>query len=278
MCLDYNLFCCYDFSPRGKDNEHPHLRDSLSGFVPLQLRCVSQRFLFKPEGGSIMKTISIFVILFIIPSTVAAQVITFETLPDGSPVTDGMFITDQYADSFGVTFALVGSDKPGPWIAKVGPPITAFLGPLREDICYAGGETRDDMPAAGQDVGCYFLTTAPPVIGLPPMLRISYSTPAFQASGYIIDIQAIQLNEEWKVRALRSDGTIIEEITLREGDPITGEGIATPWFFDVLDPIYTIEIEYTGEETPGLAFDNFSTATVIANEKNTWGTIKSLYR
>ncbi|MFH1311977.1 MAG: sulfatase-like hydrolase/transferase [Candidatus Eisenbacteria bacterium] len=60
-----------------------------------------------------MRIILIGVFVAVIALQVAAfsQTIDFETLPDGSPVTDGMLITDQYSDTpYGVTSEMIGGD------------------------------------------------------------------------------------------------------------------------------------------------------------------------
>src|SRR6188474_1985611 len=95
----------------------------------------------------------------LLPCRLRAQVLDFETLPDGSPVVDGMLISNQYnAPPYSVSFSLIGQPPSvGPRIAQVGTPMTAFQGPEGTSPCTTGS-TRDDMPAPTAAVGCFFLT------------------------------------------------------------------------------------------------------------------------
>ena len=69
----------------------------------------------------------------------------FETIPGSEPAS-GVVLSDQYRSTFGVTFSLEGGGHPV--LAQVGPPREAFQGPGR----------GSDNPAAGVDVGQFFLT------------------------------------------------------------------------------------------------------------------------
>jgi uncharacterized repeat protein (TIGR01451 family) len=192
-----------------------------------------------------------------------AQVIEFETLPDGTPVTDGMLIRDQYdVDPYWVRFELVDADSTvGPRIAEVGPPMTAFQGPEVYSAC-SGENGYSDKPAPGEPVGCFFLTDDNELGFIAEALRISYSAPVFQASGHILDIESPSVDESWSIKALREDHSIIDTIIMTEGDPGTGDGVATLWAFDLAEEIHAIELEYTGTTGAGLAFDNFSPASL----------------
>ncbi|MFC1572932.1 FlgD immunoglobulin-like domain containing protein [Candidatus Eisenbacteria bacterium] len=221
---------------------------------------------------------NILLALFATPDVAEAQVIDFETLPDGSPVTDGMVITNQYiVQPYGVTFELLGAPPgTGPRIAKVGPPMTAFVGPeLANPPCGVTTPTTDDTPAAGEGVGCFFLTDDGVGAGgaSTSTLRITYAAGVSQASGVILDVQS-GLGpdcpgpnlEEWVITARDSTDQIMDTIHLEECDPGTGDGVGTLWIFaDLANDICAIEIEYQGVGTPGLGFDNFSPSTIPAN-------------
>ena len=118
------------------------------------------------------------------------------------------------------------------------------------------------MPAQGQNVGCFFLTDDGMSAGAAPTVRISYSSPVRQASGEILDVESGGNNEVWVITAHRADLSVITTITFQEGDPGTGDGVATPWSFDLAEDIHFIEIDYQGGGTPGLGFDNFSPASL----------------
>jgi hypothetical protein len=190
------------------------------------------------------------------------QDIDFETLPDGTPVSDGMFITDAYMD-WGVTFELIGAAPGlGPRIAEVGPPRTAFLGVSRTvPECGVNSSTQADTPAPGEEVGCFFLTDDNIHNTSAYGLRVNYLTPVMRAYGELLDIDATEI---WTVRSLRADDTVIEEFVFEDGDPETGDGIATPWYFDSSEEIFAVElIPDTGtQHNFGLAFDNFSPSSI----------------
>jgi len=193
------------------------------------------------------------------------QTIDFETLPDGSPTTDGLLIHEQYdVAPYWIRFELIGADSSvGPRIARVGPPQTAFYGPPVYSACQAESSV-EDKPAAEQGVGCFFLTDDNAGPNSPLGLRVLYGTGVRQASGVILDIDAASTCwERWNVRALAADSTVIDQVTLTAGDPGTGDGVASLWTFDVDEDIWVIEVTYSGTCTEaGLAFDNFSPASL----------------
>jgi hypothetical protein len=130
------------------------------------------------------------------------QIVDFETLPDGSKPTDGMIISSQYnVAPYWVTFELIGgSPSVGPRMAKVGPPITAFVGVSRTSTCVTGGPTSDDMPASSEPVGCFFLTDDGNAFsGVTYGLKVAYTVPVRQASGVLLDVdgESQSAYEEW---------------------------------------------------------------------------------
>jgi hypothetical protein len=195
-----------------------------------------------------LKFMLIFLLFFTLLSNsyVYAQVIDFETVPGVGIPTACMEINTQYQSLYGVTFSLEGGGSPR--IAQVGDPLEAFMGPPNN--------TLNDMPASGQNIGNYFLTddctlglTAAPLV-------VNYNPPTAAASGVILDID---LNEQFTIQARDAGNNVIQTITINAGDPGTGDGIATPWSFDLGSPnIYSIR--FVGTKPGGgfgLGFDNF---------------------
>lgn len=83
-----------------------------------------------------------------------------------------------------------------------------------------------------------------------------YNPPTAAASGVILDID---LEEEFAIQARDAGNNIIQTIIIKDGDPGTGDGVATPWSFDLSSPqIYSIRISGTKPQgAVGLGFDNF---------------------
>lgn len=208
----------------------------------------------------------------VLTSPAAAQTISFETFPNGSPTTDQQVITNQYA-SYGVTFTLLdrttGLPIGSPRIAKAGPPLTAFEG------C-----TDADTPIANMGLGSSFLTDGA-AIGVQADLRIEYATAVSEASGVILDVDCRIAGgppcEQWTVTAYDGSGTLLQTVVLDAPQgapnagclsPGAGPGDAKPmgWALSVGSPlIRSIVLRYTGSATPtdvGLAFDNFSVANL----------------
>jgi streptogramin lyase len=204
----------------------------------------------------------------LVPLHLHAQVIDFETLPDGTPTTDEQTISDEYAP-YGVTFELLDpntGDPVGlPRIAKAGPPRTAFNG------CY-----DFDLPDPGQGVGSTFLTDNTS-IGVSTDLLIRYSPPVSRTSGVILDIDCRDNGgppcEQWTISARDASDAVLDTVVLDglAGDsrpecmypePGPGDGKAFTWSFDLPgQQIASVLLEYTGTPSDvGLAFDNFSIA------------------
>ncbi len=200
-------------------------------------------------------------------SIASGQVINFETLPDGTPTSDGQEISDQYEAAFGVSFALLdhttGLPAGNPHIAKVGPPLTAF-----GSLCFG-----EDTPIPGQGLGSSFLTDD----GLDPGpildLLVTYSSPVAQASGVLIDtdcrIDAGPPCEQWTITAYDAGAQPVGQVVIdgpQEQNPYCsepaglGDALAQGWFFNEATPIISsVRIRHTGTVTAvGIAFDNFS--------------------
>ncbi|MCA9753130.1 MAG: NHL repeat-containing protein, partial [Gemmatimonadetes bacterium] len=208
-------------------------------------------------------------VLVALAGPAGAQVIDFETLPDGTPTVDLEPISTQY-DSLGVSFSL--RDASGaligfPRIAKAGAPQTAFEG--CSDV---------DTPLPNLGLGSTFLTDDTS-LGVSGDLRIDYATPVAQASGSVLDIDC-RVNglppcEQWTITAYDSTGIELDSRVLDApngpGNPAClspgagpGDAMAFGWSFDLGSPVIrSIVLRYTGEATGvGLAFDNFSVASL----------------
>jgi hypothetical protein len=201
------------------------------------------------------------------------------TLGNYSSTDLGMVDNNYFNTNYGVTFHLNSTVGAAPFLAKVGDPMTAFQGPAFSG--YTGcadfelTQGYEDLPAAGEDVGCFFLTDDTTVGALTPDLYAVYNTtgnfPNFptQASGYLLDIDG---NEQWTITAFSPMGTMI----FAAGNPVVldaqtgginvGDGIASYWEFDLGVDIGCIHIKKKKNgNSVGLAFDNFS-ARSLQNE------------
>jgi len=211
----------------------------------------------------------------------SATVIDFESFPDGSPLTEGTIIHDQYAVTpYWVTFELVGVDPSvGPTHANVGPPATAFWGVDGETTDCSSDTTMWDKPRNTENVGCWFLTDNDTVAeGLGYTLLVTYTQPVTWASGDILDVD---FGEEWTVTARACDESILGQVVIAAGDAGTGNGKATPWQLSSETAICFITLEMTDVDGGGgFAFDNFSFihTTTTSTENTSWGDVKSLFR
>ncbi|MFO1499294.1 MAG: hypothetical protein U1G07_13010 [Verrucomicrobiota bacterium] len=179
-------------------------------------------------------------------SEASAGRIDFETLPDGTPPVREMIISNQFQVAYGVTFRLDDGTPGGAWprLAEAGGTTLAFIGP----------RGMGDQPAAGQDVGRFFLADA--IRSTPRPLEISYASPVAVAGGYLLDLDR---EESWRIRAFSSTGQLLSERTVTAGDDPSGKGLATPWTVQFSTArIQRIRLEYVGADPDvGLALDNF---------------------
>ena len=189
-----------------------------------------------------------------------SQIIDFEgSLPEGTT------IFQQYAEQrCGVEFYLGDPAlNQHPRLAEVGgTSYFAFQGPNRaEPACGVNTATMFDMPAAGQGVGCRFLTDDGVVIGsgFPDDLNVIYLTPTNMASGDLLDIDG---TEAWTIEAMNG-ATVISTLVLNTSSPNSGDGLATYWEFNLPTAFNRIRFRYTGGgNSIGLAFDNFNPCDV----------------
>ena len=179
---------------------------------------------------------------------VRAQIIDFETLPNGIIPAQGMVISNQFWNSYGVTFRF--EDGKYPVIAKTNAPLMAFWGPPNS--------TKRDLPATNQNLGVFFLTDGGGVNAVPAPLIIDYREPVAAASGEIIDIDSNA--DAWTIEALNQQTQVVASVTLTRTSPNAGDGKAAPW--SITRPaadIHALRIFYVGSEVSiGWAFDNFA--------------------
>jgi hypothetical protein len=193
-------------------------------------------------------------------SDLRAQTITFETLPDGTPLSGGTAISNQFAVSpYGVSFRF--EDGSYPVIRRVGGNIngkpTAFKG--------WPNDTGYNTPAPGQNVGTNFISDDAQVDAPPAPFVITYSVPVSSASAFILDVDHF---EAWDIYARDSQTQMVASVHLEHDTPGTGDGVATPFSFNrPTADIKSIRIVFTGNtnEQPkvGLAFDSFSPASAL---------------
>jgi hypothetical protein len=199
---------------------------------------------------------SMVVVLIAFVWRAGAQIIDFEKMPDGSLPTEGMVISNQFQQLYGVSFAFTNGAYPCIAV-KDGTNTIAFYGPP--------SSSKKNHPAANQNVGQFFLTDDGRARGNgspPPPLVITYATPVSAASGVILDVD---LQESWKLEARNAQTQVLATVILDNtaATPNRGDGRACPWAF-TNEGITSIVISYTGSDGgPGLAFDNFSPALPV---------------
>ena len=185
-------------------------------------------------------------------STIVGQVsfgcltLDFETIPSGVSAS-GVVLSDQYRNTFGVTFSLEGGGNPV--LAQIGPPIEAFLG--------AGGIA--DNPAAVVDVGDFFLTDDGALTNTAPPIILTFDVPIDTFSGCILDMDG---NERFEIEAKDVDGNVVISEVL-EANPNWPDGSLQCWGFNLPGCQGVIKtITYTGSRTDGRGFglgmDHFS--------------------
>lgn len=186
-----------------------------------------------------------------------AQTIDFES----ASYTEGTTIYDQYdAGQCGVKFYL-DSEFSGlhPKIAEVGgSSYYAFQGPNGTEC--STSPSMYDMPAPNQNVGCKFLTDDGLVNNSPHSLVIVWENDTWQTSGYIVDIDG---TESWDIEAFDQFGISLGATTIASGDAGTGDGVSTYWSFSNIGPIKKVKFTPLGGNAFGMAFDNFSSCSLL---------------
>jgi gliding motility-associated-like protein len=170
--------------------------------------------------------------------------IDFEQIPN-EIARENMRINTQYQELYGVRFVL--EDGRDPVLAEVGFPAVAF-----------GGSFGDDTPAPGQNIGSFFLTDDGILGGLnAPPLIIHSDNPLKKITAEILDID---FDERFLIQALDINGLVVKSIRIADGDPNTGDGLATKWIIeaDECSDFYSVRIEGSRNQTGsfGLGLDN----------------------
>lgn len=172
--------------------------------------------------------------------------IDFESILDEVPVS-GMALGDQYLESTGVRFFL--DDGQVPVLAGLGWPQEAF------DSNF-GPDSSPDADILGQ-----FMLTDDGIVagGIISPLYISFENPIDSISAVVMDLDG---DEFFVVNALDEIGNIIYELRIDAGDPLTGDGLATPFGFNLPSCEGTIHmLSFKGERNDGggfgFAMDNF---------------------
>lgn len=192
----------------------------------------------------------------ILPTAPVSNTIDFESIPGLLGPADRLEISTQYSESDGISFRL--GDGTFPELAFVGAPRTSFEGPPND--------LTPDTPAS-EDIsfiGNVFLTDDGLFTNNSIPLIVEYDPPTREASGVILDIDN---NETFSIQAKDSQGLVIHEITIVDGDVDTGDGIATEWSISLNDDIYSIS--FSGSKPSGgfgLGFDKFNARRSLQSE------------
>ncbi|WP_444893819.1 hypothetical protein ACJJIE_05355 [Microbulbifer sp. TRSA001] len=183
------------------------------------------------------------------------EVIDFESIPvpgadpddPGSMPVDGLEISTQFEEKYGVSFSM--SDGTFPRIAEVGYPRTAFIGP----------NNSYDTPDAAHDVGGFFLTDNSS-LGLKADLIIDFKDAVSASSGVLLDVD---FEEEWTISVYddHNFNNKIDEIFISDRASGAGDGVATAWSFEHKEKDIK-RIVFSGtkpnQDLFGLGFDHFS--------------------
>lgn len=195
-----------------------------------------------------------------------AQVIDFETLPDGSTPTDNqqLPLATPYTIPFdgGTLDVTLGFDVDGDGVVET-PAVFEAVGddPITG---FTGNGPDGPAPAFADQLGQWFLRSESALNDSSPVgvLVAEYSQPVPGCAGEIWDIDG---PEQWEVRGYRAGET----------DPVVtiispfGGLNSQPWVFSLADPgvgVSRLEIEHIGTRPNnqlGLAFNNFSASESI---------------
>ena len=185
----------------------------------------------------------------------AIDTVSFEELPDGSPIVEGMAITDQFAASHGVSFSRLNNDPV--YIAQRGGENRTFDCRTCDPRGYNQVHDEPDQP-----IGQFFLTDRNGIRGRSTDLVINYSDPVEEASAVLIDVDR---DEEYLIEAFNEDGDLISSQVYGAPGRFTLDGRTLQWKIEGLPPgelISSIVIQGTKAGNLGFAFDNFSPSKV----------------
>ena len=204
----------------------------------------------------ILSIILIFGFIFINPNSLHSQSflgcidIDFETIPGDIPA-ENLIISDQFYNSFGLSFALENGKFP--LLAEIGGAEPAAF----------WSQWGNDTPAPGQDPGRFFITDDGELSQtnlISPALILTFENPIDSFAGCILDLD---LSESFTIEALDQAGNVLQDFTIVDGDPNTGDGTYNCWGFNLQGckgSVYSIR--YSGTRTLsggfGLGMDNFS--------------------
>lgn len=186
--------------------------------------------------------------------------IDFETIPNTTPQ-EGLIISDQYFEEFGLTFTLENGVPPV--LAQVGSPTTAFGSSFGNDT---------PVPFPDQGIGQFFLTDDGFLSGLSAVpLLLNFASPIDSFGGCILDMD---FDELFIIEARGENGETLLKDTVFAGDIGTGDGISTCWGFNFEGcegSVFSIRFEGQRQQSGafGLGMDNFSFCTSgvdIANQ------------
>ena len=180
------------------------------------------------------------------------QTINFEPTASFMP-SDELEINTQFQDTTGISFSLQGGGAP--LLAEVGPPTTAFGGPLN-NMPNAGSDTL----VPGSDDNQFFLTDNNAIGPNQVVLILNFTDPVSSVSGVVIDVDGPE-NHEFE--ALGTGG-VLATFSVSNTDSNAGDGVLTPWALDAEgNEIFSIRITGTGGTQFGFAYDNFETVKLI---------------
>ena len=143
--------------------------------------------------------------------------IDFESFENTNP-TEGLLISDQFLNQFGVTFELESGSYPV--LARTGSPQTAF-----------SSMYGSDTPAPNQNIGTFFITDDGKLLGLQSIpLIVRFNNPVDSVSAIILDMD---FDETITVEARDEKDVPIFTKVIKAGDNLTGDGLATPFGFNL---------------------------------------------
>jgi len=178
------------------------------------------------------------------------QNVTFEEVGGFTPSVD-LEITDQFADTTGMSFGLLGG----------GAPVLADVGGSREAFASVFG-----VDSVSGDVGQFFLTDTGSLGPCCPNLTVTFNDPVAAVSGVILDVDA---GETWSILALDGEGNLLFDTTFSAGDPNTGDGSVTPWSLgdasnNGTNAIESVRLSGSGGLPGffGFGWDNFTSTTL----------------
>ncbi len=204
-------------------------------------------------------------------ASAGAQVIDFETLPDGTAPTDNMTLDINLpyvvAGPFGPIEVRFGGDTDGD-LVRDNPLRFEATGPDATDgfsnFLLGLNDTAD--PGFETLLGSWATRSSGNVVGQP--IIIDYSEPVFGVSGEIWDIEGRGDSEEfeqWLVEAFDASGTLLASTMSPAGiddlEPLDGE----PWVFALAaEGIVRLRMSFVGNASfAGIAFNNFSATSSV---------------